>query len=417
MNDTAATGGRGKVLHVLDHSFPIHDGYAFRSAEIVRNVRGEGWSTVQVTSAKQGRSAREREVADGIEFHRTEPSTRVLDRLPLLDQWSVVSTLRRRLEDIVACEAPDILHAHSPVLNALAALPVARRFGIPLVYEVRAFWEDAAVDQGTCREGDLRYRATRALETYALRRVDYVVCICQGLRDDVVARGISPQRVTVVPNAVDPARFTGARTRDVALAAELGLVEGRTLGFAGSFFAFEGLDLALRAMPLIVRTHADARLVLIGDGEQAQALRALAAELGIDRYVIFVGRVPHAQMARYYSVLDVLLYPRISKRITELVTPLKPLEAMVQGKPVLASDVGGHRELIEPGVTGVLHRPGSVDSIAAEAIRLLDDPAAAAALGRRARVRVLAERTWKANAARYTALYASLMPSVRGLPR
>src|SRR5262249_4673220 len=102
----------------------------------------------------------------------------------------------------------DIIHAHSPVLNALPALWAGRHHRLPVVYEVRSLWEDAAVDAGTAREGDLRYRATRALETYALRRVDAIATICDGLRNEIVGRGIPAERVNAIPNAVDTAHFT-----------------------------------------------------------------------------------------------------------------------------------------------------------------------------------------------------------------
>ena len=142
---------------------------------------------------------------------------------------------------------PQILHAHSPVLNAMPALRVGKRLGIPVVYEVRAFWEDAAVDHGTTTEGSLRYRLTRRLETRALRHAAHVFTICEGLRGDIVARGIAPERVTVIPNAVDIDSFEPGGLPDAALAASLDLQGATVLGFIGSFYAYEGLDLLLAA--------------------------------------------------------------------------------------------------------------------------------------------------------------------------
>jgi glycosyltransferase involved in cell wall biosynthesis len=159
-----------KILHVLDHSLPHYDGYAFRSAEIIRFEQAIGIETVQVTSPKHAGPYLAQEIAEGIEFHRTAGLGGIY-RLPLLDQTGVVVALRRRLLELVEATRPDLIHAHSPSLNGLAALSVARRCGLPFIYEVRSFWEDAAVDAGACREGDLRYRLTRASETYVAQSI------------------------------------------------------------------------------------------------------------------------------------------------------------------------------------------------------------------------------------------------------
>ena len=175
-----------KVLHVLDHSAPNYDGYAMRSAEIIRFQREIGIETAQVTSAKHGASAHDVEEIGGLRYHRTRAEPGFASRLPLLGQWDVVQTLKARLREVIADEAPDIIHAHSPSLNGLAALgAVGGR--IPLVYEARAFWEDAAVDKGVCREGDLRYRMTRWLESRVVARASRVVCIPDLWRRGVVA--------------------------------------------------------------------------------------------------------------------------------------------------------------------------------------------------------------------------------------
>ena len=245
--------------------------------------------------------------------------------------------------------------------------------GLPVVYECRAFWEDAAADHGTSREGGLRYRLTRGLETWVFRHADAVTCICEGLRPDIIARGIPESKVTVIPNAVDVERFAYNRPRDAALAAELGLSEAVVLGFLGSFYAYEGLTLAVQALPAILEAHANARLLLVGGGPQEAALKDMTRALGLSDKVVFTGRVPHDDVARYYSLVDVLVYPRLPMRLTELVTPLKPLEAMAQGKLVLASDVGGHRELIRHGETGRLFKAGSADALAEAVVELLGE--------------------------------------------
>src|SRR5690606_10809680 len=242
-------------------------------------------------------------------------------------------------------------------------------------YELRALWEDAAVDHGTTREGSLRYRVSRALETRVLRHADHVTCICEGLRSEVIARGIDPVRVTVVPNAVNIDRFPILGQRNPELERELHLVGSPVLGFIGSFYAYEGLDLLVEALPKVHMHIPEARLLLVGGGPQERALRMQAASLGIADKVIFTGRVPHGRVPDYSSLVDIFVFPRKSMRLTELVTPLKPLEAMAPGKPVVASDVGGHKELIQHGRTGLLFNHGSVEDLATRLVQALGAPA------------------------------------------
>lgn len=398
-----------KILHIFDHSIPLHSGYTFRSAAILREQRALGWKTFHLTSPRQGCTENPEELVDELEFLRTEPVTPILAKLPMVAQIADMQRLRQRLDEVVRKLRPDILHAHSPVLNAWPALAVGKRHQIPVVYEVRAFWEDAAVDHGTTREGSLRYRATKALETAALRRADAVTCICEGLRNDILSRGISAARVTVIPNAVDPDKFAFAAAPDSALKATLGLQGHRVLGFVGSFYAYEGLDLLLNAMPRILQHSPDIRLLLVGGGPQEINLKHQASMLGITDRVIFTGRVPHAEVNRYYGLIDILVYARHSMRLTELVTPLKPLEAMAQGQLFIASDIGGHRELIRHGETGILFKAGDVEALTRAALDLFANSAAWDGLRRAGRGFVETERTWAGSVSRYEMVYHRLL--------
>jgi PEP-CTERM/exosortase A-associated glycosyltransferase len=395
-----------RILHVLDHSIPLHSGYTFRTRAILEHQRARGWETFHLTSAKQGnlRGVDEEEV-DGFTFFRSSPPVRWLADLPLFNQWAVVKTLERRMRKVAAEVRPDVIHAHSPALNGLAALRVARDMNIPLVYEIRAFWEDAAVDHGTSTEWGARYRMTRALETYVVRKADAVTVICEGLKQDVVKRGVRGSRVTVIPNAVDAERFAFDADRDDLLAKRMGLDGQTVLGFIGSFYAYEGLDLLVSALPRIRERRADVKLLLVGGGPEEEKLKAQVRSMGLSQRVQFAGRIPHDEVQRYYSLVDMLVYPRYSMRLTELVTPLKPLEAMAQGKLLVASDVGGHRELIRPGETGDLFCAGDAEGLAKTVTRLLDNPASweeRRNLGRRF---VEEERNWSVSVGRYAPIY------------
>jgi len=400
-----------RILHVLDHSIPLHSGYTFRTLSILREQRALGWETFHLTTPKHRGGAAAEEDVDGWHFFRTT-GTAFASRIPGVAELLLMRRIERRLEEVARKVRPNILHAHSPVLNAIPALRVGRKLGIPVLYEVRAFWEDAAVDHGTAREDGLRYRLTRSLETYALRRADHVTTICEGLRNDIVARGIPAAKVTVIPNAVDTQSFAPSQAADPVLKAQLGLTGMSVIGFIGSFYAYEGLDLLLEALPSIVARAPNVRLLLVGGGPEEPQLKRQLERLGLSQFATLVGRVPHADVARYYDLIDILVYPRRSMRLTELVTPLKPLEAMAQGRVLVASSVGGHRELIDDGRTGVLFPPGNRDALCDAICVLLGNRDTWPRVSMAARRFVENERTWRASVARYGDVFARFAPAL-----
>jgi PEP-CTERM/exosortase A-associated glycosyltransferase len=397
-----------KVLHIFDHSIPLHSGYTFRSRSILKEQRALGIETCHVTSPKQGNATASVDTVDGLTFYRSAQPTGLLSKIPGLNQLALVGPMTQRILAAIEAEKPDILHAHSPALNGLAALRAAKITGLPVVYEIRAFWEDAAVDHGTCKEGDLRYTLTRQLENYVVSRANAVTTICEGLRSDLVSRGYAADKFTVIPNAVNIEQFQLCGPKDAVLEAELGLVGCEVLGFLGSFYAYEGLDLAVRALAQVHQQAPQLRLLLVGGGPQEQQLKQLVQELGLQDKVIFTGRVPHADVDRYYSLVDLLLYPRKSMRLTDLVTPLKPLEAMAQGKLVLASDVGGHKELIRDGDNGYLFPADDVSALAAKMLQLLAARDEWPQVLQRGRQYVEDVRNWRVSVSHYLPLYQRL---------
>ena len=391
-----------RILHVLDHSLPLHSGYTFRTLSILREQRKLGWETLHLTTPKQGADARLHEDIDGLRFYRT-PSNQGVG---LLRQMQLTA---RRIAQVAAATRPHLIHAHSPALNALPMLWVGRRMRLPTVYEMRASWEDAAVDHGTTVEGSLRYRASRALETLALRHAGEVTTICDGLRQEIAARGIASERITVIPNAVDVESFRFNLRCDPQLRSALGLDGALVLGFVGSFYHYEGLHLLLQVAQRMLVRHPQVRVLLVGGGPEEGRLRAQATALGLQDRVLFTGRVAHAEVERYYALIDMLVYPRLPLRLTDLVTPLKPLEAMAQGKLVVASDVGGHRELIRHGETGVLFDAGDAAALERALYALLAQPERWSVMRDQARRFVEVERTWSASIDGYRAVYQRAM--------
>lgn len=392
-----------KVLHVLDHSLPYPSGYSFRSKYILEHQRAIGLEPIAVTSPKHEDFERPEEEREGIVYHRTAWAGASMRRSPVLRELALMRRLEHRILEVASRHGARLIHAHSPSLNGIPALRVARRLRLPAVYEIRAFWEEAAVDNGITRSGSLRYRATRASENYVIKRADAVVTICRGLRDGVVGRGFAAEKVFEVPNGVDLARFQ-PRDRNRELGASLGL-EGRfVLGFIGSFYSYEGLRDLIAATGMVLGRRRDVALLLVGQGEEEEEIRRMAQALP-GGSVVFAGHVQHSRVLDYYSLVDLFVYPRRSTPLTESVTPLKPLEAMAMGKLVLGSDVGGVRELIADGVTGWLFKAGDAGALAAKIIEIIESRPEHARVSARAREFVARERSWPAIVARYLEVY------------
>jgi PEP-CTERM/exosortase A-associated glycosyltransferase len=399
-----------QIVHVLDHSLPLHSGYTFRSQSIFRAQAKRGWQLSVLTSPKHQESWKDewapKESIGGFSYYRTPLSARL--RIPGLYETRLVSALRRRLQEVVAATQPDIIHAHSPVLNAMAALRVARRHKIPFVYEIRAFWEDAAVDHGSYSENSWKYRLVRALETRACRKSDHILVICDGLRKDLIQRGIQPGKISIVPNGIDTDEFPGCDP-DLQLRTQWKLEGKRVIAFFGSFYRYEGLDLAVDAFAQLAPKHNDWQLLLVGGGEMDASLKNKVRTLGLQDRVLFPGRMPHDRIPGIYALSDIMIYPRHAMRLTDLVTPLKPLEAMAMKKAVVASDVGGHKELIQHGVTGELFPAGNASALALIIEKVLGDENSKQAMVERAWDWVRGERSWEKIATIYAEVYTKLL--------
>ena len=403
-----------RVLHVLDHSLPLHSGYTFRTRAILKAQQAMGWQLRALTGLRHVADGPSIEDIDGLRFHRTGGSKNGggSGGPAGYREWREIGRLAAAIERLCEDWRPDVLHAHSPALCGEAAVRASQRLGIPLVYEIRAFWEDAAVGNGTTHEGSIKYRLTRKLEERVVARAGAVVTICEGLRGDLIARGHDGSRISIMPNGVDLAMFGAPKPRDADLAAELGLGDGPVIGFIGSFYDYEGIDDLIAAMPALAARQPDARLLLVGGGPCEAALKAQAEASPAAQAIRFVGPVPHTQVERYYALADIMAYPRKRSRLTDLVTPLKPLEAIGAGQAgrlSVASDVGGHRELITDGLTGRLFAPDDPAACADALARLLQERGSWDAYRRAGRAHVEARHDWARNAERYQDVYQTLL--------
>lgn len=398
-----------KVLHVLEYSPPNISGYSLRSRAILTHQRLCGIETAQMTSQRYQDFEQMQEQVDGFEFYRTAPTQSLLSKIPLIGYLGYINHLAKRIEEVFLKERPQIIQAHSPMFNALAAAKVAKKYNVPVAYEVRALWEDAAVDTGKTKQGSLRYKLIKAIEQHAFNTVNKVSCICQGLKNDLQQRGIPSDKLFVTPNAVDIQQFKVITETDQALSQEYKLGDKKVLAFIGTFFKYEGLAIAIRAMPEIIKARSDIHLLLVGGGNEEQDLKALTQSLNLEQYVTFIPRVPFEQVPRYYSLADALLFPRESIRLTELVTPLKPLESMAQKKPVFASDIGGHRELIDHGKTGILFAPDDPSALAKSVLDNIDNLPLLQQIADNGLEFVTTVRNWNNTANQYKLAYQELL--------
>lgn len=398
-----------KVLHVLDHSLPVTDGYSMRSHNIIRYQQRGGLSAVGLTSGKHGGHQIDREIVEGVTYYRdSSASDGMLRAVPLVADTLLMQALYVRITQVVRQESCDLIHVHSPVLNGLPALFVGRKLSLPVVYEMRALWEEGKIPSGQYRVMGIKPRVARGLETWLLRRVQAVTTICEGLKEEIVSRGVSAEKVRVFLNGVDTVRYC-ARPTNRSLKKSLGLEGCFVLGFIGSFYEWEGLDVLVRSLLELKVLLPHVRVLLVGGGEAEAGLKTLVESLGLASYVVFAGKVPNAAVSDYYSVIDVCVYPRPKNRLTDRVTPLKPLEAMAAEKVVLASDVGGHKELINDGRDGFLFSAGDHRDLAAKVQELNSRFDKLSAIGQQARQRVQGERNWESITSGYHALYSKLL--------
>ena len=395
----------GRILHLLTNSLPqLQTGYTVRAQQVALAQREAGLDPRMVTRVGfplvEGRAGRAIDHVDGIPYYRIEPG------MPLSGAPGViVGRTAAGLERLAAELRPTILHPTTNFLNAQAALAVRDSLGIRLVYEVRGFLEEtwvSRVGEGAA-EAD-RYVRGRAVETACMAAADAVVTLSETMKADIIARGVPADRITVVPNAVDGARFT-PRARDERLAARLGIAPGEiVLGYISSMVRYEGIRYLVEATRLLRDRGRPVRLLLVGDGEER------ADELGLldHRAAIFTGRVPHAEIEAYYSVIDLFVVPRTADRVSQLVTPLKPYEAMAMQRCLVVSGVGALLEIVQEGETGRSFTPEDSVSLADVLEPLLDDQAERDRLGHNARAWVLEHRTWQRNGQLYRELYERL---------
>jgi glycosyltransferase involved in cell wall biosynthesis len=400
----------GRILHIVTDALPSTSaGYTIRTQEIALGQRAAGMDPHVSTrigfpvtaGAIDGRAA---VTVDGVPYHRLLPWV-MPGRMDRLYQAHLARAAR-----LTGRLRPAVLHAASNYANAVIALALRDATGLPVLYEVRGFWEDTWLSRHT-GAADLtlsdRYVRTRALETHCMTAADLVVTLGEAMREEIIARGVPSENVIIVPNGVSeqflrPLPDDGGRLR-----ASLGIQPGEhVVGLVSSLVAHEGIGTLLDAVKILVDRGVPARALIVGDGPERTALQRQAAALGLD--AVFTGRVPSTRVRDYHAVLDAFVVPRTPDRVCQLVTPLKPVEAMASGLPVVVSSVRALAEIIADRETGLLFPPLDSGALADQLQQLIASPALRAKLGSAARDWVARDRTWAHNADRYRAAYQRL---------
>ncbi|WP_339393931.1 glycosyltransferase [Brevibacterium metallidurans] len=404
----------GRVIYCV-HSDPAYDsnGYSTRTRGLVDAMRQSGIDVSVVSRLgypwdvhpDSAPATHERDVIElgGVDYVHLPGAN--INRDPI-DEYVL------KAADAYVREAkirrPERIHAASNFRQALPALIAARRIGIPFVYEVRGLWEltEAASKEGW--EHSERFALQVELENLVATEADHVLAITAQVRDELIARGVAPERITLAPNAVNSDEFLPLPA-DKDYAQSLGITLDRpVIGFAGSLVAYEGLDLLLESVRMIRDRGIPVQVVIAGSGAAAKELQTLTAQLDLEDDVTFVGRVPIEDIPRLMSFMEIMPCPRLSTSVTELVSPLKPLESFAAGNVVVLSDVSPQVDLAPPGSgRGFLFPAGDAEALANTLADVLLNPDLARSVARAGRLWVARERTWKSLNAEIRAAYTS----------
>ena len=409
-----------KILHILDISLPHRQsGYSLRSQYIINTQKALGFDPVVLT-----RWGKSEQLADGVEYIDDVPylrntseeyAIRLGERLgkfqlpdtPRIYHAGQEQYFRKRVARAVEAEKPDVLHAASPGKNAQVAIDIGHYYSLPVVYEVRGLWHDSGVAQGMLVPDSEAYRQQHVEHVNAMRQADAVVTLSEVLKAECIREGVDEDKIGVVPNGVAVEQYA-PEDRSCELANRVGIELGDVvLGYIGLVRSLEGLRLLLQACEVLRGRYANLKVLIVGGGRDLPALQREAHERGLANVVIFTGEIPHDQISAYYAMLDVFVIPRTRSRVTELVTPMKPCEAMAMEKAVVVSDVAALTEVVTDGETGRVFAADDVESLTQTCAELIENPSLRMQLGKKGSEWVQSERTWRQVVEGYRGIYES----------
>jgi glycosyltransferase involved in cell wall biosynthesis len=389
------------VFYLLHNSLPHNSaGYATRTHGLLSELNRIGWNVDGVTrlgypydmpGMAEIPDVPVHDIVGDVDYRRLLTGRQIEKKNPLFDYTERYS---KALLDLAEQERPAIIHAASNHWNGLTAVKAARQLGIPSIYEVRGLWEVTRGSRNPEWAESNMFKYIARMEADAAKGATRVFAITEALREEMIRRGVDGEKIQIVPNGVDTNRFTPI-AKDDELASQLEVAGKTVIGYVGSVLDYEGIELMLEAAEVFNRTRADFHVLIVGDGAELERFQHHVEERELEHVVTFTGRVPHEEVERYYSLIDITPFPRLPLPVCEMVSPLKPFEAMAMGKAVVSSDVAALKEIVTPGVNGYLHEKGSAESLIEQLTRLLDDPEHTRQIGAQAREWVVQNRDWK----------------------
>lgn len=408
----------GRIAYILHSSLPhSSNGYAMRSQGMAQALLDRGIDLACLTKPgfpfdlnRQQHSLDSLasvETVDGVDYRRIKaPLQRDIQRLPSdITAHAPIQYLERAIEALVQefrDVRPSCVVTASNFVSALPAAIAARRLGLPFIYEVRGFWE---ITRESRDPGYLQTPVGKQevfLETAVVRAADAVLTLTRPMRRKLIERGVPAERITLAPNACHVENFLPS-PRSETLLARLQLdARMPVIGYAGSFTQYEGLDDLVQACGYLKAQGMEFRLLLVGSEPADEhgafpvtdRIREIARRNGMEDWLIMPGRVPHDEVAQWYSLIDIAPFPRKSLPVTELVSPLKPLEALAMEKAIVVSSVGGMRDMVRDEETGLVFAKGDIGALSDALRRLLEDADLRRKLGRAGRAWVSEERSW-----------------------
>ncbi len=421
-----------RIMHLVERAFPFRSGYTVRGKTIFESQKRAGLEPIVVSQYFDSNSVenmpdnwnqQQQHIRNGgidYFFYRSDRSIvgRLVNVLFKLGHRGLRGShyLARNLDEasrrdyvhnVCNMIKPKLIHAHTG--SGQYAGWLSRKAGMPWVYEMRGFWEDSAAAEDEYSEQSKVYKEAYSQDTELAMAANSVIVISRPMREDLISRGIESKKICVVPNCVDASTFIPMRAKDPELLNMFGLDGKIVAGCITNIRRLEGLDTLINAIPLILSKVPKFCVVIVGDGSYKRDLEGLVEKLALTKYVRFTGRVPYDDVRRFYSVIDVLVIPRTNRRVSRLVTPLKPLEAMATEKAVLVSNVNGLTETVEDGRTGLVFEADDPDSLAEQCVRLCLDADLRERLGKEARRWVAKERSPHRMSHQYAHIYKQIM--------
>ena len=402
-----------RIIYNVSRSLPHHtSGYATRTHGLIKGLHQYEWD-VQVVSRKgypadSGIILKENNqtIIDGLTY-TCDTSTEVGQHTTPLDIY--IDQSAKYLVKQAKHMRPLLIHAASNYICGMAGIEAARRVGVPSIYEMRGLWHVTRASKEPLYEYTEQFALAQKLELETACAADHVLAITEELKKWLIGHGIKENKITVAPNAVNLEEFIICE-HDEEYADSLGCRNKIVIGYIGSFVQYEGLDLLIEAVAMLPN-HIKEKVVLlwVGDGPVLKELIQMSNELGISSNMRVLGKKPFSTIPKLYRLVDICAFPRKGQPVCEIISPLKPFEAMAMSKAIIVSDVGPLREIIDHGRTGLIHSKDNPESLSQTLLQFINNEDLRINCGREARRWVEETRSWGAIAKTVSNLYEKIL--------